>query len=56
MHQSAQLVRRQLWQDRLKRFQTQSITIKEFCGREGVSLPSFFSACKSRLYRISFDR
>lgn len=42
MPQSPQFVRQHLWQARLERFQTQSITVKEFCRREGVSVPSFY--------------
>ena len=42
MPQSAQLVRLQVWQARLARFQAKTITVAEFCRREGVSVPSFY--------------
>lgn len=42
MPQSAQLVRLQVWQARLARFQAETITVVEFCRREGVSVPSFY--------------
>lgn len=42
MPQPSQLIRLQVWQARLARFQTETITVVEFCRREGVSVPSFY--------------
>lgn len=34
--------RRWVWTDRLQRFSQGSLTVQEFCEREGVSVPSFY--------------
>jgi transposase len=37
------LTKRQLWQQRLQRFQNSGLSVKDFCASEGVSVPSFYS-------------
>jgi hypothetical protein len=37
------LSKRQLWQQRLERFQNSGLSVKDFCASEGVSVPSFYS-------------
>jgi hypothetical protein len=37
------LGKRQLWQQRLQRFQNSGLSVKDFCASEGVSVPSFYS-------------
>ncbi len=34
--------RRQLWARRMGRYRASSLTVNEFCRREGVSVPSFY--------------
>ena len=34
---------RELWQDRLARFPSSGLTVAQFCAREAVSVPSFYS-------------
>lgn len=57
MPQSAQLVRLQVWQARLARFQAETITVVEFCRREGVAVPSFYQWKKRLGHEVasSFD-
>ena len=32
----------QVWQERLQRFQSTGLSLRDFCNQEGVSLPSFY--------------
>ena len=33
---------RQVWEERLQRYERSGVSVKEFCVREGVSCPSFY--------------
>ena len=46
------LSRRDLWTERMARYRTSSLTVKEFCAAEGVSQPSFYQWKK----RLTEDR
>jgi hypothetical protein len=46
--------RHQLWARRMDRYQACSLTVKEFCRREGVSVPSFYQ-WKKKLARASAE-
>lgn len=36
------LSRREIWAERMARYRASSLTVKEFCLREGVSAPNFY--------------
>ena len=42
MARSADSVKRQVWQQRLRRFKHSHLTVAAFCQTEGVSVPSFY--------------
>ena len=42
MARSADSVKRQAWQQRLRRFRNSRLTVAAFCQVEGVSVPSFY--------------
>lgn len=42
MNRSTAAGRRWVWEDRLRRHAEGSLTVSEFCEREGVSVPSFY--------------
>ena len=42
MARSADLVKRRLWQQRLRRFTHGHLTVAAFCQVEGISVPSFY--------------
>ena len=42
MARSADSVKRQVWRERLQRFERSRATVAAFCQAEGVSIPSFY--------------
>lgn len=42
MARSADSIKRQVWRERLQRFQRSRSTVATFCQAEGVSIPSFY--------------
>ena len=47
--------RREIWTERMARYRDCSLTVREFCAREGVSQPSFYQ-WKKKLAELSIPR